>query len=413
MNFVDKLFDDSLGVVGEEDESLMSIPLAKRQALDTSQADTSNIGGGACADLEAGEISVQAASLDDKDITDEADSRKGSDKSSAATATTQKATDESEVPATEEGMLVPHFTQNDMREEDSVTPQPILEEVPVDEGDMMTAQLEAERGRVRDDSGTPEVETMKESSVEPPAEALVTERTYGEEEKESEEVEVSVADEPTEHMEEKGTATAEAAVTDLSTEREGEAQVPVMELGVDEGEEEVETVETAAAIEPVDDEETEKADPLVPLTEDADKEDKRNVTENGITHTDRKPDDREEQESPQDLDEDKTKDSRLWEDDFKQERSFPAPEFQLNHRTTQSPENEVHTTPQQSAPVAQSVVGQGIWGTLSRLPQWRTRFSRRCLVLMLGTVGFLSFAFVVLGTNLLYDSEAKTPAEAV
>ena len=409
MNFVDKLFDDSLGVVGEEDESLMSIPLAKRQALDTSQADTSNTEEGVGADLEAGEISVQAASLDDKDTTVGTDSRKDSDKSSAATATTQKATagDESEVPATEEGMLVPHFTQNDMREEDSVTPQPILEEVPADEGDMVTAQLEAERDRVRDDSGTPEVETTKESSVEPPAEVPVT---LGEEEKESEEVEFSVAEEPTEHKGEKKTETAEAAVTDLSTEREGEAQAPVMELGVDEREEEVETVETAAAIEPVDDEEAEKTDPLVPLT---DKEDKRNVTENGITHTDRKPEDREEQESPQELNEDKTKDSKLWEDNFTQERSFPPPEFQLNHRTTQAPENEVHATPQQSAAVAQSVVGQGFWGTLSRLPQWRTRFSRRCLVLMLGTVGFLSFAFVVLGTNLLYDSEAKTPAEAV
>lgn len=412
MDFVDKLFDDSLGVVGEEEESLMSIPLAKRQALDTSQADTKNVGEGAGPDLEAGEISVQAASLDDNDMTVEIDSRKDSDKSSAATATTQKATagDELEVPATQEGMLVPHLTQNDMREEDSVTPQPILEEVSADERDMMTAQLEAERGRVRDDSGTPEVETMKASSVEPPAEVPVT---LGEEEKESEEVEVSVAEEPTEHKEEKETETAEAAVTDLSTEREGESQVPVMELGVDEGGEEVETVETAAAIEPVDDEEAEKADPLVPLTEDAAKEDKRNVMENGITNTDRKPDDREEQESSQELNEDKTRDSRLWEDDFKQERSFPSPEFQLNHRTTQAPENQVHATPQQSAAVAQSVVGQGIWGTLSRLPQWRTQFSRRCLVLMLGTVGFLSFVFVILGTNLLFDSEAKTPAEAV
>ena len=198
MHFVDKVFNESLGIVGEDEEEedegegVLRIPLAKKLALNDSHTEgyplesmaISSSGenaieiSGTASDFGTKENSVEAVSLPrEENTTVEEISRTNLDESISMRQEIEVGgeTLEMEVPADGQTVALPLICQNESREEDSVTPQPIPGDLPVTEGEVIApvretgtrereGEEEGESGEVRDDSGTPELETPAQTT---------------------------------------------------------------------------------------------------------------------------------------------------------------------------------------------------------------------------------------------------------
>ena len=419
--FVEKVFRDSLGVVGEEEEEeegVLSSPIAKKLALDSSQTEGSllestavgsseikvgeGVGeiSGAVSDVETKEYSDQAVSLprEDNVTVGEVSSQDLNEFSAAISFMLQETpveseTTETEVPADGQ-MIALSLAQRDTREDDSVTPQPIpFEEFPVDEGDVIPPVESREREDmeegdsdiVRDDSGTPEVVelTLAEPSLDVGG-VEITEEDF-EQHKEDTEME----------------AVEVLPVTGSAAEQEAEKdEIQQKMLVVDE---DIETVEAAATETVID--EVEGA----PMTSTTVRQDGENLIENGTQNTDRKPSDHlakekssESSKKPQNI-EDEVRDSKLGERRSGRDTDSANHEYHLNHRTIQANERESQAANQPSTAVSQAGVSLGLFGTLRR--HW-TVLSNRRIFLALGALVVVA-SVLFLGVNMYYDGEAQ------
>ena len=402
-------FGDSLGVVGEdeeEEEGVLSSPVAKKLALDSSQTEGSlleSMAVGSSAEIEVGEgvseisgafsdvgtkeYSDQAVSLprEDNVTVGEVSSQDLNESSAATSFTLQETAVESETTETEvhtDGQTIAlSLAQRDTREDDSVTPQPIpSEELPVYEGDAIPPvesregedMEEGEGGIVRDDSGTPEVE--EPTLAEPSLDVEITEEQH----KENTEMEVV------------GVPPVTGSAADQEAEKD---EIQDKMLAVDEAEKDIETVEAAA-------------------TETTVEENGENLIENGTQHTDRKPSDHLAKEKgsesfikPQNI-EDVVRDSKLGERGSDKDVNSANREFNLNHRTIQTTGRESQSANQPSTAVSQAGVSLGLFGTLRRLRQWSVLSNRR-IILLLGALGLVA-SVLFLGVNMYFDNEAQT-----
>ena len=436
--FVEKVFRDSLGVVGEEEEEeeeegVLSSPIAKKLALDSSQMEGSllestavgssteikvgeSVGeiSGAVSDVETREYSDQAVSLprEDNVTVGEVSSQDLNEFSAAISFMLQETpveseTTEAEVPADGQ-MIALSLAQRDTREDDSVTPQPIpFEEFPVDEGDVIPPVESREREDmeegdsdiVRDDSGTPEVVEL--TLAEPSLDVGGVEITEEDIEQHKEDTEME--------------AVEVLPVTGSATEQEAEKdEIQQKMLVVDE---DIETVEAAATETVID--EVEGA----PMTSTTVRQDGENLIENGTQNTDRKPSDHlakekssESSKKAQNI-EDEVRDSKLGERGSGRDVNSANHEYHLNHRTIQVNERESQApnqpstgttvTQPSSTAVSQAAVSLRLFGTLRRLRQL-TVLSNRRIFLALGALGLVVVASVLfLGVNMYYNGEAQ------